>query len=360
MSFQEEFDFEEQEKDKERKLQMLAMFNNIKETFKAEDDPYLESDEELKSTGRKHLYKGSQKTIAKELVDQNSPARDPVSKRQFGYGDRKFWEIEYDDKNAQIRHEERLRIEKGSFLVLFPEKDITRIQRARCRCYCFFVLKWLVCSWFRLRDFCKALVSSPVFETVSLGIIIFNSITLAIEEPSSEENNSADGETWQSYFSTENFFIGAYTLEMALKIIGTGLIFNQGAYLRSSWNILDGTIVLSSYFSLFGGSGALSSLQVLRSLRVLRPLRTISSIKSLKNLISTIISSLPYLRDISIVILFFFLIMAIAGLQLFSGSLKNHCIFPETGALDSLSTVCGTQPVLMVWFAGKAIRIQIP
>lgn len=38
---------------------------------------------------------------------------------------------------------------------------------------------------------------------------------------------------------------------MTLKIIGLGLIFNRGAYLRDSWNILDFIIVISAYIPYF-------------------------------------------------------------------------------------------------------------
>lgn len=87
---------------------------------------------------------------------------------------------------------------------------------------------------------------------------------------------------------------------MCLKILGLGFLFNEGAYLRDAWNILDFTIVSSAYLTLVqdtleqiqnGGKkkeitaenandGGLS-LNSLRAFRVLRPLRAITSIKGL-------------------------------------------------------------------------------
>lgn len=42
-------------------------------------------------------------------------------------------------------------------------------------------------------------------------------------------------------------FLILYTIEMSLKIIGLGFIFNRGAYLRDAWNVLDFVIVATAY-----------------------------------------------------------------------------------------------------------------
>jgi hypothetical protein len=47
------------------------------------------------------------------------------------------------------------------------------------------------------------------------------------------------------------------------------------------------------------------------------------------------------LGETLLVLLFFFLIFAIAGVQLFSGSLKNRCFNIETGVRDPVNTICG-------------------
>lgn len=38
---------------------------------------------------------------------------------------------------------------------------------------------------------------------------------------------------------------------MIIKILAKGFIFNKGAYLRDSFNILDFTIVMSAYLTIF-------------------------------------------------------------------------------------------------------------
>ena len=52
----------------------------------------------------------------------------------------------------------------------------------------------------------------------------------------------------------EIVFVYIYTVEAIIKIIGFGLIFQNfegNAYLLDGWNILDGTIVITSLISLY-------------------------------------------------------------------------------------------------------------
>lgn len=120
-----------------------------------------------------------------------------------------------------------------------------------------------------------------------------NSFSLALEDPLAVSTTPFQD-------MLENVFLALYSTEMALKIVGLGFLFNEGAYLRDPWNILDFIIVSSAYLTIFqnladlianGGykvevtavsekSGGLS-LNSLRAFRVLRPLRAITSIKGL-------------------------------------------------------------------------------
>lgn len=69
---------------------------------------------------------------------------------------------------------------------------------------------------------------------------------------------------------------------ICVQIVALGWCFGDKAYLRSSWNILDGMLVLISVIdilvSLISNSGTkiLGMLRVLRLLRTLRPLRWVS------------------------------------------------------------------------------------
>ena len=55
-------------------------------------------------------------------------------------------------------------------------------------------------------------------------------------------------------------------------------------------------------------------MSALRSLRVLRPLRTVNKVKDLKQIMSSLFAAVPLLKDSIIILLFFYCVMAIAGL----------------------------------------------
>ena len=110
----------------------------------------------------------------------------------------------------------------------------------------------------------------------------------------------------------DDIFQYLYTIEMVVKIVSLGFIMNKGSYLRDAWNILDFVIIASGYLGMFlQGSGV--NLSVPRSLRVIRPLRTISSIQGLRVIVASLMNAVPLLRDSLLVLMFFFLIFAIAG-----------------------------------------------
>ena len=133
---------------------------------------------------------------------------------------------------------------------------------------------------------------------------------------------------------------------MVLKIIAKGLIFGKGTYLRDYWNILDFVIVMSAYLtllqSLVGGTEEVKSynaddedaglsLQSLRAFRVLRPLKAVTTIRGLKLLVSSALTAVEDLKNTVMVLMFFFIIFAIGGVNLFSGMLKLRCVNYETG-----------------------------
>ena len=138
---------------------------------------------------------------------------------------------------------------------------------------------------------------------------------------------------------------------MFLKISGLGFVWNSGSYLRDSWNILDFIIVMSGYLEYMNLGGM--KLSVLRSFRVLRPLRTISGIEGLRIIVSALMSAIPLLRDAILILVFFFIIFAIAGVQLFGGALKSRCVNIDTGVRHPDDEFCGSLPCPPGYFCGK-------
>ena len=180
---------------------------------------------------------------------------------------------------------------------------------------------------------CNQIIQHPLFETICLMVILTNCITLAIEDPLAD-----DQPLWE--INADYIFQAIYTAEILLKSFALGFCFNEGAYIRNPWNILDFIIVVFGYLSYFNVTNGLD-LKSLRTFRVLRPLRTISAVEGLRLLIEALVSSLPLLLDILVILGFYFLILAIAGLQLWHGILKYRCFDDTTGIVND-SRCCGS------------------
>lgn len=159
---------------------------------------------------------------------------------------------------------------------------------------------------------CSKIINHKMFDNVILLVIIWNTIILCIQDPTRQSESPA-------LDTMEQIFLWTYLAECILKILGMGFILNKGSYLREGWNILDFVIVTTSFIPLFLGSDSGVNLTVLRSFRVLRPLRTISNIRSLKVILVTLFSAVPQLINTIIILLFFLLVFAIGGVQLYMG-----------------------------------------
>ncbi|KAI4797552.1 hypothetical protein KUCAC02_025004, partial [Chaenocephalus aceratus] len=169
------------------------------------------------------------------------------------------------------------------------------------------------------RIVCTRIITHKMFDHIVLLIIFLNCITIAMERPYIS--------TVERIFLklTNYIFTAIFVAEMFIKIVSLGWCFGDKSYLRSSWNLLDGMLVMISVIdilvSLLSNSGTkiLGMLRVLRLLRTLRPLRVISRAPGLKLVVETLMSSLKPIGNIVVICCAFFIIFGILGVQLFKG-----------------------------------------
>ncbi len=125
---------------------------------------------------------------------------------------------------------------------------------------------------------------------------------------------------------TELPFTIAFTAEAATKLLAFGLYKPSNAYLRSSWNLLDAAVVLTSWISiLVPGS---SNVSVFRVFRVLRPLRTMSRIPGMTTIIATLISAVHSLNDVLIMVVMVFVVFSILAVQFWTELPRLQCESP--------------------------------
>jgi len=101
-----------------------------------------------------------------------------------------------------------------------------------------------------------------------------------------------------------------------------GFIAEQGCYLRNAWNWLDFIVVITSILENIPG---MSNISGLRTFRLFRPLRNLTTVPSMRTLVGTLLQSMTQLGGILSLAIFFFMIFAILGVNLWAGKIHYRC-----------------------------------
>ena len=124
-----------------------------------------------------------------------------------------------------------------------------------------------------------------------------------------------------------------FVLEMISKVMAFGFIFNgKSSYLRSSWNIMDLTIIIFSVLSL---TPLTDTLRTFKIFRIFRLLRLISRNEELKVALRALFLALPNVANVTIIMLLFFLIFGVIAVSYFKGKL----FYCEEANIDLTETV---------------------
>eukprot|EP00756_Hemistasia_phaeocysticola_P003728 Hpha_TRINITY_DN12419_c0_g1::TRINITY_DN12419_c0_g1_i1::g.43016::m.43016/K04850/CACNA1C; voltage-dependent calcium channel L type alpha-1C len=173
----------------------------------------------------------------------------------------------------------------------------------------------------------NSIVNTKLFDNFILIAIVFNSVTLAIASPSVLENDDMA----HALDIAECLFQSIFTVELVLKVIALGLVCHPGAYLRSPSNALDAFVVATGFLSgsCFFPQILGANISAIRLLRVLRPLRAVARVKDLRVIVSTLVLSIPGVRDVAALLAFLVLLAAVFGVELFSGVLSQRCYYRD-------------------------------
>ncbi|XP_035389090.1 voltage-dependent T-type calcium channel subunit alpha-1G isoform X11 [Electrophorus electricus] len=173
----------------------------------------------------------------------------------------------------------------------------------------------------RFRVSCNKIITHKMFDHIVLVIIFLNCITIAMERPWIDPKSAE-----RIFLTLSNYiFTAIFVTEMTIKVVALGWCLGEKSYLKSSWNVLDGMLVMISVIDILvsmisnNGTKILGMLRVLRLLRTLRPLRVISRAPGLKLVVETLMSSLKPIGNIVVICCAFFIIFGILGVQLFKG-----------------------------------------
>lgn len=146
---------------------------------------------------------------------------------------------------------------------------------------------------------------------------------------------------------------------MLFKMAAYGLLFHENSYFRDGWNYLDFFVIIFLVIMRLDVSFNFD-ISLLRMLRLLIPLKTTNQFLELQMILSVLFSSLPSLFIACLILLYCYLFFSIAGLQMYSGILKNRCIFEQTGLLanphDYDTVLCGNYICPEGYICAKLIK----
>ncbi|CAG7829681.1 unnamed protein product [Allacma fusca] len=191
-----------------------------------------------------------------------------------------------------------------------------------------------------IRKIACRIISNQLFDLFIILVILANCVTLAMGtnwEVGTTGIMRVDEAKNQIIDVMEYIFLGIYTVEMTLKIISKGFMFNKFSYLRNSWNLLDFVVVSSGYITIGISQANVKNSQdfdfeFLRTLRVLRAIKTISILPGLRMMINALLSSVVQLLEVMALTLFCLMIFALLALELYMGKLLQKCVLIKNGA----------------------------
>ncbi|XP_053191097.1 voltage-dependent T-type calcium channel subunit alpha-1H-like [Scomber japonicus] len=188
----------------------------------------------------------------------------------------------------------------------------------------------------RFRICCQHVVSHKLFDHMILLFILLSCVTIALERPGIDPKST---EQWILNMS-RYVFSAVFFVEMVFKVLALGVVFGEECYCKSSWNIMDGSLVILSLVHIFVSllkmdkGNMLGMVKVLRLLRALRPLRVIKRAPRLKLAIEALLASVKPIGNIVLICGAFFLFFGILGVQLFKGKFY-YCDGYDTRAITN-------------------------
>jgi hypothetical protein len=205
-----------------------------------------------------------------------------------------------------------------------------------------------------VREAARSIAESAYFEPFMLFVIIASAIALALETP------QASAEVYEKLDVFGHVCFVIFVIELMIKVITAGFIFEPDAYLWNGWNILDFMVIFISvieYTQKFANVGNeladLEWLRVLRVGRLLRALKLVKKVEGMRIIVNVIIGCMPMVLATTAIVMVIYVAFAIFGLYIFAGkffscspddTMISNCVNASTfeNATDAyVNSVCG-------------------
>lgn len=169
---------------------------------------------------------------------------------------------------------------------------------------------WCIPGHHPLREDLYDIISHWTFDNFMFLLIFISCVVMAMEKPDMDPDLEAK-------LAIVDYVLAAcFTLEAALKII----TFSFRRYIHTRTNQLDFFIVCTTLLEMsLTAVGGLQAVRSLRILRAIRPLRALTKSSGMRLVLKSVALSIGAMVNVSMVMLMFFIIFGILGVQVFMG-----------------------------------------
>lgn len=161
-----------------------------------------------------------------------------------------------------------------------------------------------------IREDLYDVVHHRAFDNLMFALIFVSCAAMALERPGMDP-------TLAARLATLDYCLTAcFAAECAMKIV----VFGFRRFARQRVNQLDLFIVASTLFEYaLTSAGGLGAVRSLRILRAVRPLRALTKSSGMRTVLKSVALSVGAMVNVSVVMLMFFVIFGIMGVQIFAG-----------------------------------------
>ena len=160
-------------------------------------------------------------------------------------------------------------------------------------------------------QWCRNIVETNWFQITIIIVIIINAITMGLQTSQTIVNHAG------TFFTVFDWIVvGIFTIEIVLKFCAYNYKFFFDA-----WNVFDLIIVVICYIP---NVGSVSALRALRAIRAFRTFKIAGKVRRLKIIVDSIFSSLPSVGWTSFLLLLFFYIYSIIGVNMYGNAFPDE------------------------------------
>ncbi|MDQ3572379.1 MAG: ion transporter [Actinomycetota bacterium] len=156
-----------------------------------------------------------------------------------------------------------------------------------------------------MSGWCKSVADSDRFQTLILGVIVLNAITLGIQT-----YDISDG--LEATLSTlDDVFLGIFVAEIAIRVAAFGK--RPHDFFRDGWNLFDFVVVAAAF-----APGLRENATLLRIVRLLRVVRLVTMLPELRTLLRGLVRSIPPIVSLVLLTVMLMYVYGMVGWILFN------------------------------------------